>query len=184
LLCWSHARRKFYDARKSSPQLSHTAIAWIRLLYDVESEIRDFSAERKKAVRQEKSILILNDFKSWLDGIDVEQALPQSPVRQAINYAVNGWAALCRYTEDGDLSIDNNAAERLMRPIAVGRKNWLFFGSDDGGRTAAILFTITQSAGRHGLNVFSYLKDVIARISDQPANRLYELLPNKWSASQ
>ena len=184
LLCWSHARRKFYDARKSSPQLGHTAIAWIRLLYDVESEIRDFSAERKKAVRQEKSVLILNDFKSWLDGIDVEQALPQSPVRQAINYSLNGWAALCRYTEDGDLSIDNNVAERLMRPIAVGRKNWLFFGSDDGGRTAAILFTITQSARRHGLNVFSYLKDVISRISDQSANRLYELLPDKWSASQ
>jgi transposase len=184
LLCWSHARRKFYDVRKSSPQLSHTAIAWIRLLYDVEKEIRNLSAGQKKAVRQEKSVLILKDFRSWMDGITVEQALPQSPVRQAINYAVNGWAALCRYTEDGDLCIDNNVAERLMRPIAVGRKNRLFFGSDNGGHTAAILFTITQSARRHGCNVFSYLKDVISRISDQPANCLHELLPDKWSARQ
>jgi len=77
------------------------------------------------------------------------------------------------YTADGDFSIDNNIAENLMRPIALGRKNWLFFGSDNGGRTAAILFTITQSAKRHGLNVFNYLKDIIARISDHPAKQLH-----------
>ena len=184
LLCWAHARRKFYDARMSSPQLSHTAIAWIRLLYNVEKEIKDLSAEQKKVVRQEKSVVILNDFKNWLDEIPFEQALPQSPIRQAINYAINGWDALCRYTQDGDLSIDNNVAERLMRPIAIGRKNWLFFGSDRGGRTAAILSSIAQSAKRHGLNVFTYLKDIIARISDHPANRLHELLPDKWTAKQ
>jgi len=181
LLCWAHARRKFYDARKSAPQLGYTAIAWIKLLYDVEKEIKGLSAEQKKAVRQEKSVPILNDFKEGLDEITFEQALPQSPIRQAINYTINGWEALCRYTQDGDLSIDNNVAERLMRPIAIGRKNWLFFGSDNGGRTAAILFTITQSAKRHSLNVFTYLKDVIARISDHPANQLHELLPDKWT---
>jgi len=181
LLCWAHARRKFYDARSSSPQLSHTAIAWIKMLYQIEKEIKNLSAEQRKAVRQEKSVVIWNDFKNWLDEIPLEQALPQSPIRQAINYAINGWDALCRYTTDGDLSIDNNVAERLMRPIAIGRKNWLFFGSDNGGRTAAILFTITQSAKRHGLNMFTYLKDIIARISDHPANQLYQLLPDKWS---
>lgn len=182
LLCWAHARRKFYDARKTSPQLSHTAIAWVKLLYDVEKEIKDLSSEQKHAVRQEKSVAILKEFKTWLDEITLEQALPQSPIRQAINYTLNGWEALCRYTEDGDFGIDNNVAEQLMRPIAVGRKNWLFFGSDNGGRTAAILFTITQSAKRHGLNAFTYLKDVIARISDHPANQLHELLPDKWTA--
>ena len=182
LLCWAHARRKFYDARKSSPQLSHTAIAWVKLLYDVEKEIKDLSSEQKHAVRQEKSVAILIDFKAWLDEITLEQALPQSPIRQAINYTLNGWEALCRYTEDGDFNIDNNVAEQLMRPIAVGRKNWLFFGSDNGGRTAASLMTITQSAKRHGLNAFTYLKDVIARISDHPANQLHELLPDKWTA--
>jgi len=183
LLCWAHARRYFYEARKTAPQLSHTAIAWIKLLYDVEKKIKDLTAEQKKVVRQEKSVVILNDFKNWLLEIPLEQALPQSPIRQAINYALNGWEALCRYTTDGEFSIDNNIAENLMRPIALGRKNWLFFGSDNGGRTAAILFTITQSAQRHGLNVFNYLKDIIARISDHPANQLHQLLPDKWSPS-
>lgn len=183
-LCWAHARRKFYEARKTSPQLSHTAIAWVKMLYDVEKEIKGLPAEEKKAVRQEKSVVILADFKTWLDEITFEQALPQSPIRQAINYALNGWEALCVYTLDGDLSIDNNVAERLMRPIAIGRKNWLFFGSDNGGRTAATLFTIAQSAKRHDLNVFTYMKDVIARISDHQANQLHDLLPDKWTPKQ
>ena len=183
LLCWAHARRYFYDARKTAPQLSHTALAWIKMLYLVEKEIKDLSSAQKYAVRQEKSVVILHDFKNWLDEIPLEQALPQSPIRQAINYALNGWEALCRYTTDGEFSIDNNIAENLMRPIALGRKNWLFFGSDHGGRTAAILFSITQSAKRHGLNVFAYLQDIIARISDHPANQLHQLLPDKWSPS-
>ena len=181
LLCWAHARRKFYDARQTSPELGHTAVAWIKLLYNVEREIKEFSAEQKKRVRQEKSVPILNDFKNWLDGISLQQALPQSPIRQAINYTLNGWDALMVYTWDGDFSIDNNSAEQRMRPLAVGRKNWLFFGSDKGGRTAAVIFTITQSAKRHGLNVFTYLKDIIARISDHPANQLHDLLPDNWT---
>ena len=182
LLCWAHARRKFYDTRKSSPQLSHTALAWIKMLYDVEKEIKDLPSEQKYTLRQEKTVSILSEFKVWLDEIPFEQALPQSPIRQAINYTINGWEALCRYSQDGDFNIDNNIAEQLMRPIAIGRKNWLFFGSDNGGRTAAILLTITQSAKRHGLNAFTYLKDTIARISDHRANQLHQLLPDKWTA--
>jgi len=96
LLCWAHARRKFYDARSSSPQLSHTALAWNKMLYQIEKEIKNLSAEQKKAVRQEKAVVILNDFKNRLDEIPLEQALPQSPIRQAINYALNSWEALCR----------------------------------------------------------------------------------------
>ncbi|MBD3251927.1 IS66 family transposase [Candidatus Uhrbacteria bacterium] len=125
LLCWAHARRKFYEARRSDPELSHSAIAMIKLLYEVEKEIKDLPAEKKVAVRQEKSVPILRDMKAWLEGIPLERALPQSPIRQAINYALNGWEALCRYTEDGAFAIDNNATERLMRPVAIGRKNWI-----------------------------------------------------------
>jgi len=183
LLCWAHARRYFYDARKTAPQLSHTALAWIKMLYQVEKEIKGLSSAQRYAVRQEKSVVILHDFKNWLDKIPLEQALPQSPIRQAVNYALNGWEALCRYTTDGDFSIDNNVAEQLMRPVAIGRKNWLFFGSDHGGRTAAILFSITQSAKRHNVNAYTYLKDIIARISDHPANQLHQLLPDKWTPS-
>jgi transposase len=94
----------------------------------------------------------------------MQDGLPQSPIRQAINYTLNGWDALMVYTRDGDFSIDNNTAEQRMRPLALGRKNWLFLGSDNGGRTVAVIFTITQSAKRHNLNVFTYLKDIIVRI--------------------
>jgi len=180
LLCWAHARRKFNEARRSDPELSHSAIALIGLLYDVEAEIKDLSAAEKYAVRQEKSVPLLQDIKDWLESIPPEQALPHSPVRQAIDYALNGWEALCRYTQDGDFAIDNNATEQLMRPVAIGRKNWMFFGSNKGGRTAATLFSIIQSAKRHSLNVFIYLKDIIARISDHPANQLHQLLPDQW----
>ncbi|MCP4714915.1 MAG: IS66 family transposase, partial [Deltaproteobacteria bacterium] len=180
LLCWAHARRYFYEARKTAAQLSHTALTWIKMLYKIEKEIKALSATEKYAVRQEKSVPLLNDFEQWLQGITDQDALPQSPFRKAVNYALNGWEALCRYTADGDFSIDNNVAENLMRPIAVGRKNWLFFGSNNGGRTAAVLFSITHSAKRCGLNVYAYLKDVIARISDHPANQLQDLLPDKW----
>ena len=121
LLCWAHVRRKFYEARTSAPDLSHTALAWIKLLYAVEKEIKELSSEERYSVRQEKSVPLLHDFKSWLDAIPWDQALPQSPICQAIQYVRNGWEALCRYTEDGDLAIDNNVAERQMRPIAVGR---------------------------------------------------------------
>ena len=97
----------------------------------------------------------------------------------AIHYVLANWPALVRYTDDGDLSIDNNAAERAMRPVALGRKNWVFAGSDNGGRTAAVLYSMVATCRRHGLDPFAYLKDVIARLSDHPANRIDELLPDQ-----
>jgi len=180
LLCWAHARRKFYDAQKTASALSLTALAWIKQLYDIEREVKDKPAAERYKARQEKSVKLLVDFKSWLDSITPAQALPQSPFRQAINYAQNGWEALCRYTQDGDFDIDNNESERLMRPVAVGRKNWLFFGSDRGGHAAAVLMSIAQSAKRNGLNPYLYLRNVIETISDPPSNQLGILLPNNW----
>ena len=181
LLCWAHARRKFREAQKTAPALSLTAMTFIQQLYKIEKQLKDKSAEERYAARQEKSVQILADFKMWLDGISYEQALPESPFRKAINYACNGWEALCRYTSNGDFDIDNNEAERQMKPVAIGRKNWLFMGSDRGGRAAAILMSVLQSAQRNGLNPQVYLKDVIDRISDIPVSRLNELLPDKWS---
>ena len=98
----------------------------------------------------------------------------------AINYCLTNWAALSRYASDGDLDIDNNASERDLRPVVVGRKNYLFLGSDNGGRTAAVLYSLIATAKRHGLDPFAYLRDVIARISDHPHHRLEELLPDHW----
>ncbi len=184
LLCWAHARRKFGDAEKTAPQLSLTAMAFIQQLYKIEKDIADMSRAERFAIRQEKSVKLLADFKQWLDGISYEQALPESPFRKAMNYAANGWQALCRYTADGDFNIDNNEAEGLMKPVAIGRKNWLFMGSDRGGRAAAVLMSILQSAKRNGLNPQVYLKDAIDRISDIPHNKLSDLLPNNWSIAE
>jgi hypothetical protein len=184
VLCNAHARRKFYEARKQDCLISHTALGTYKQLYAIEKEIKACSAAEKQAARQARSVVILAEFKTYLEAIPESQALPKSPIRQVINYCLNNWEALIRYTEDGDLSIDNNAAEQQMRPIALGRKNWLFFGSDKGGRTAAILFSVTQSAKRHGLNIFRYIEDVLEHMPGSPMSNLSDWLPDEWLKRQ
>jgi transposase len=181
VLCNAHARRKFYEARHIDTLISHMALAYYKRLYAVERQIKDLSSQEKYKARQAESLPIFEDYKVWLDSITDAQALPKSPIRLAINYCLKNWEALIRYTEDGDLAIDNNAAERQMKQIALGRKNWIFFGSDKGGRTAAILFSMTQSAKRCGLNLFTYIEDVLSRLPGQPINQLHELLPDQWA---
>ncbi len=165
-MCNAHERRKFYDARNIDPVISHTALAFYKRLYAVEKKIKELSSQEKYDARQAESVGIFTEFKQFLESITEAQALPKSPIRQAINYCLKNWDALIRYTEDGDLSIDNNAAEREMKQIALGRKNWMFFGSDKGGQTAAILFSMTRSAKRCGLNMFTYIEDVLTRLAD------------------
>jgi transposase len=184
VLCNAHARRKFYDARKIDSLISHTALAYYKKLYAVEDKIKELSLLEKCNIRQVQSLPVFKEFKNWLESITEAQALPKSPIRQAINYCLKNWDALIRYTSDGELSIDNNAAERLMKPIALGRKNWLFFGSDKGGKTAAVLFSMTQSAKRHRLNMFAYIEDVLKRLPGQPVSKLHELLPDLWAKQQ
>jgi transposase len=184
VLCNAHARRKFYDARKIDSLISHTALAYYKKLYAVEDKIKELSSLEKCNIRQRQSLPVFKEFKNWLESITEAQALPKSPIRQAINYCLKNWDALIRYTSDGELSIDNNAAERLMKPIAIGRKNWLFFGSDKGGKTAAILFSMTQSAKRHRLNMFAYIEDVLKRLPGHPVSKLHELLPDLWAKQQ
>lgn len=109
--------------------------------------------------------------------------LPKSPEGQAIAYTLSNWKALIRYCEDGDLEIDNNGAERSLRGVAVGRKNWLFFGSDNGGRTGAVLTSLIATCKRLGVDSFAYLRDIFERISTHPKSRLAELLPDQWKAA-
>ena len=179
--CWAHARRKFVDAQSTDSARAVNAVARIRLLYDVEEEAKDRSPTERYALRQERSKPTLEAFESWLRE-EHRTVLPKSPIGEAIAYALSNWQALIRYTEDGDLSIDNNGAERALRSIAVGRKNWLFCGSDRGGETASVLYSFTQSAKRHRLDPFAYLRDVFDRINDIPMSRLTELLPDRWKA--
>jgi transposase len=183
--CWSHARRKFYDAQSSDIVRSMVMLAYARFLYDVQREAKEMNmdADGRLALRQAKSVPILNDIKACLER-EQPNVLPKSPEGQAFSYVLSNWDALLRYSEDGDLEIDNNGTERSLRGIAVGRRNWLFFGSDDGGRTAAILTSFIATCKRLQINPFSYLRDIFHRISAHPMNRLEELLPDTWKAAQ
>lgn len=183
--CWAHARRKFYEAQTSDLMRSMIMLAYVRLLYDVEREAKNkgLTGEARLAMRQEHSLPVLTDIEAYLRR-EQPNVLPKSPIAQAIGYALGNWEALKRYTEDGDLEIDNNGAERSLRPIAVGRKNWLWYGSDNGGHTAAILTSLTATCKRLGIDPFAYLRDIFERISAHPANRLAELLPDQWKDAQ
>jgi transposase len=193
--CFAHCRRKFYDARESDAAVSTQALAYIRLLYDVEDQAKEhFESQApgpdarplsaiRLALRQELSVPRLGQFHAWLKSQQVAyggSVLPKSPMGQAITYALNQWDALCVYTTDGDLDIDNNASENALRRACLGRKNWLFCGSDNGGTTAAILFSFIAVCQRHKVNAFDYLRDLLTRIAAHPMNRLAELLPDRW----
>jgi hypothetical protein len=123
------------------------------------------------------------EIKAWLEAqqaVRGGQVLPKSPMGQAITYTLNQWDALTVYTTDGELAIDNNASENALRRIAVGRKNWLFCGSDAGGSTAAVLFSLIATCQRHDVEPIAYLRDVLTRIAAHPHHRLAELLPGQW----
>jgi transposase len=181
--CWAHARRKFYDARRSDHRHSARALASIKRLYDVERDATGLPARERARLRQERSAPILVEFRQWLlksQAASGGSVLPKSPMGEAITYALNQWAALCVYLLDGELAIDNNAAENALRRIAIGRKNWLFAGSDNGGRTAAVLFSLLATCQRHNVEPFAYLRDVLDRIAAHPHTQLDELLPDRW----
>jgi hypothetical protein len=196
--CWAHTRRKFYEAQTSDPVRSTQALAYIRLLYDVEDEAKKLcageadprtyavklAAERLR-LRQQLAVPRLQQIHSWLTAQQVEHGgsvLPKSPMGLAMQYALNQWTALNTYVTDGDLAIDNNAAENALRRIALGRKNWLFCGSDNGGNTAAVLFSLIATCQRHKMDPFIYLRDVLTRIAAHPFKQLASLLPNNWKA--
>jgi transposase len=187
--CMMHARRKFSEARTSDPPRAHQALAWIKLLYDVEREAKqgheagDYEAfvAARHALRQERSRRIFQQFHDWLVA-EAPKVLPKSPIGEAIRYALNHWAALERPLEAGFLELDNGACERAFKPVALGRKNWLFAGSDRGGETAAVLMSLCTTCKALGIDPQAYLRDVLERISTHPARRIEELLPDRWQA--
>jgi transposase len=183
--CNAHARRKFYEARGSDTLRSHQALAYYGQLYEIERQAKALGADDapRWQLRQDLAVPILAQFRAWLETQRAD-VLPKSPLGEAIGYALNNWQALMRYTEAGFLAIDNNAAEREMKRIAIGRKNWLFVGSVQGGRTAAVLFSFTSTCQRLGVEPWSYLKDVLTRLPTTRADRLADLLPDRWQAVQ
>jgi transposase len=181
--CWAHARRYFVDAQKTSPRAASEVLVLIAKLYGVEAEAKYLSPQARLAVRWKESAPLLDRIKKKLED-HLPGHLPQSPMRQAINYTLSLWKELNVYLQDGRLPIDNNLAENAIRPIALGRKNWLFVGSETGGHTAAVLMTFTTTCRKNKINTWAYLKDVLQRIQSHPASRLHELLPDQWQKLQ
>ena len=180
--CWAHARRELFDehARTKSP-IALQALEKIGALFAVERGINGESAEVRLAVRQAQSVPMLADLKAYLEA-SLTRISGKSELAKAIRYSLNRWEALCRFTEDGRLEMSNNAAERAIRPLTLGRRNWTFLGSDSGGERAAVFFTLIQTCRLNGVNPEAYLADLIGRVGDHPASRLDDLLPWNWSA--
>jgi transposase len=178
--CWAHTRRKFFEARDTDARADEM-LSLIKQLYAIESEARDLKLPPglRRDLRQLKSVPILERMEPWLAAREAD-TLPKSPLGQALTYARNQWAALKRYVDDGTLEIDNNLGENALRPICLGRKNYLFVGSDAGGQRAAILYSLIRTCERHGVNAWNYLRDILTRISTHPASQIDDLLPHRW----
>lgn len=181
IMCWAHARRKFFDALDYDSERANQMILQIKKLYAVEREAHEVceTFEERGDLRQQKSLPILWDIKVILDKYRAE-VLPQSPIGKAVNYALNHWIQLSKFVENGKVEIDNNRIENKIRPVAIGRKNWLFAGSEAGAQRAALFYTLFGSCKIHGINPFEYLKDVLERINTHPASKIDELLPAEW----
>jgi len=175
--CWAHVRRKFFDlAQAHDSPLAREALERIGALYGIEAEIRGKPPSERRRVRQEQARPLLDDFHAWLtaEGGKVSR---KSVWAEAIQYALNHWSALVRYADDGRIEIDNNAAERALRGIALGRKNFLFSGSDAGGERAAAIYSLVGTAKLNGLDPEAYLSTVLERIAEHPINQIEALLP-------
>jgi len=175
--CWAHARRKFYDLFEldRSP-LAEDAITRISALYAIEREIRGQVPEVRQKVRLARARPLLNSLKHWLEQTHSQTSV-KSGLAKAIRYSLTHWQALTRYCEDGRIEVDNNTAERSIRPLVLGRRNYLFAGSDGGGHSAAVIYSLIGTARLNDVEPYAYLRAVFERIADHPINRIDELLP-------
>jgi len=181
--CWDHARRYFTDASANDPKLCGQALFWIAQLYQVErvAKAEGLKADQIKDLRAGKSAPVLDELKKWADETIKDPFLKEG-MRKALGYMINQWEMLTRYLEDGDIPISNIHTERAMRGVGVGRKNWLFTGSDSGGNNLAIILSIITTCRVNNIDVRKYLDDVLRRVNTHPNHRLEELLPDRWAA--
>jgi transposase len=193
--CWAHARRKFHECRRLDSARMETALAFIGKLYAVEKDLRERGRDQWQSLtlperaaqiaaeRQARSLPMLREFHAWLEA-EARKVLPKSDVRGAMDYTLNNWVALTVYCNDGWLDIDNNEGENAIRGLCLGRKNWLFLGSDRGGRAAAVHFSLLASCKRHGHDPWVYYRHVLTRLPAMlPAAKeeeLLALLPHRW----
>jgi transposase len=181
--CWAHVRRKFHDIHADTKQspLAAEALQRIGELYAIEQRIAGKPPDLRRQVRQREALPLLNDLRAWITAT-LRCISGRSDIAGAIRYALSRWQALTRFVDDGTLAIDNNPVERAIRPLALGRKNWLFAGSDVGGERAAAIYSLIETAKLNELDPEAYLRHVLERIADHPVNRVAELLP--WNISQ
>ena len=174
----AHARRKLFEAHKDNgSEIAGQAVTLI--LYEIEREARDLEPEQRRQLRQQQSRPIADALHAWLT--TQRQALVKADVTaKAIDYSLSNWRALTRYLDDGNVPIDNNAAENAVRPLCVGRKNWLFVGSQQAGERAAVVMSLIESAKLNGHDPWAYLKDVFERLPTLKHRDLAQLLPHNW----
>jgi transposase len=181
--CWAHSRRKFHDIHvvHASPTTTE-ALTRIGALYRIEEGVRGKPAEVRRAERQARSRPLLEELRHWMEGT-LRSLSTKSETAGAIRYALSHWRALTRYVDDGRLEIDNSAAERSLRAVVLGRKNYLFMGSDSGGQRAAALYSLIGTAKLNGVDPAFYLRTVLAQLPEHPINRIEELLPWNFASS-
>jgi len=178
--CWAHARRKFFDlARLNKAPIAIEAVERIDALFAIERDINGLTPPQRLAVRAECSRLLVAGLEAWLREQRAKLS-SKNEIAKAIHYSLKRWPALTRFLDDGRLCMSNNAAERAVRCVAVGRKNWTFAGSDEGGRRAAAIYTLIETAKLNDIDPQAWLADVLARLPDHPAKRIHELLPWNW----
>lgn len=177
--CMMHMRRYFFKALDSDQERMGKVLHLIARLYSIEDRAKGLTGEERLALRKRLSAPVIAKLHAYLLAIR-DEVLPKSPAARAVRYALNQWDALTRFLEDGDLEIDNGATERANRDIAIGRSNWTFFGSDNGGQTAAVLLSFIAMCKRSRVEPFAWFRDVLSRIATHPVNRLAELLPHNW----
>jgi transposase len=178
--CMAHARRKFYEAKDNNEEKAVFMLDKIQLLYQVEAMAREqkLSHEQRLQLRLKLSSPVLDEMKLWMKD-NIMNVTPKSPIGKAIEYTLTRWDKLCRYTEDGILEIDNNLVENAIRPIALGRKNYLFAGSHEAAKRAGIIYSFITCCKKNGYDPYKWLEETLTVLSDTKKSQLYKLLPFK-----
>ena len=178
--CLAHARRKFFDLHAANKsQLAGFALEQFAKVYDIEREVKELNADQRKAIRQQHTKPILDALHQWMT-LQRQKLPDSSATAKALDYSLRRWTALTRFVDDGQLPVDNNWIENQIRPIAIGRANWLFAGSLRAGQRAAAVMSLVQSARMNGHDPYAYLQDVLTRLPTHKASRIDELLPHRW----
>jgi len=178
--CLAHARRKFFELHASSKsQIAEYALTQFARIYEIEGQLKELQAEERVAIRQQHSRPVLDALHEWM-ALQRQKVAGNSATARALDYSLKRWAALTRFVDDGRLPVDNNWIENQIRPVAIGRNNWLFAGSLRAGQRAATVMSLIQSARLNGHDPYAYLKDVLSRLPTHPNSRIGELLPHRW----